>query len=164
MGCNGSALGTSIEISSHDYSFLSEAILFSLGRIRYALAPSLLQRPDSMSAKHSTMTETRSDEVQNDHKQPSGEGGMKEAAELGQVVEISSSDADEARVFLENHPRGAEVRQEGQAILEDPEQHKNLVRKIDMVVMPLICLTYFLQYLDKTTLNVSSPHPPSSQA
>lgn len=41
-----------------------------------------------------------------------------------------------------------------------PGEERALVRKIDMVVLPLMCFVFFLQYLDKQSLSyaaVSSP-------
>lgn len=66
----------------------------------------------------------------------------------------SLSDKDEAFDFLQNNPRRAELLAEGQAILDDPIKYKRLLRKIDFTIVPLLALTYFLQALDKTTLEV----------
>ena len=68
----------------------------------------------------------------------------------------SLKDADEALTFLENHPRAAEIAEEGQAILEDPVQLKKLIRKIDFTIAPLLAAVYFLQFLDKTTLSYTA--------
>ncbi|PLN80217.1 putative MFS allantoate transporter [Aspergillus taichungensis] len=38
----------------------------------------------------------------------------------------------------------------------DPEASGRLVRKIDLYVMPLICVVYFLQYLDKIAISYAS--------
>ncbi|KAJ9242038.1 hypothetical protein DTO169E5_3259 [Paecilomyces variotii] len=38
----------------------------------------------------------------------------------------------------------------------DPEQSHRLVRKIDIYIMPLICIVYFLQYLDKIAISYAS--------
>ena len=65
-------------------------------------------------------------------------------------------DADEALAFLENHPNKALIAEEGLAILEDPKRLKKLVRKIDFTITPLIAAVYFMQFLDKTTLNYTS--------
>ncbi|KAK6435098.1 hypothetical protein LTR95_008711 [Oleoguttula sp. CCFEE 5521] len=73
-----------------------------------------------------------------------------------QNVIASLADADEALSFLENHPRAAEIALEGAAILEDPKQRRRLVRKIDLTIAPLLAITYFLQYLDKTTLSYAA--------
>lgn len=67
----------------------------------------------------------------------------------------SLSDKDEAFEFLQANPRRAELLAEGQAILNDPIKAKRLLRKIDFTIVPLLALTYFLQALDKTTLEVS---------
>lgn len=74
------------------------------------------------------------------------------------AVEQTSSfeDADEALAFLENHPNKALIAEEGLAILEDSRRVKRLVRKIDWTITPLIAAVYFMQFLDKTTLNYTS--------
>ena len=38
----------------------------------------------------------------------------------------------------------------------DAETNKRLLRKIDLHVMPLICIVYFLQYIDKTSISYAS--------
>jgi ACS family allantoate permease-like MFS transporter len=38
----------------------------------------------------------------------------------------------------------------------DPEASKRLLRKIDLHIMPLICIVYFLQYIDKTAISYAS--------
>lgn len=38
----------------------------------------------------------------------------------------------------------------------DPEASKQLLRKIDLHIMPLICIVYFLQYIDKTAISYTS--------
>ncbi|MCJ1305975.1 hypothetical protein MMC08_008792, partial [Hypocenomyce scalaris] len=60
------------------------------------------------------------------------------SANRGLVTISSLQDADEALQFLENHPRRAEIAEEGAAILEDPVQLKRLVRKIDLTIAPLL--------------------------
>lgn len=37
-----------------------------------------------------------------------------------------------------------------------PEEERALVRKIDMVVLPLMCFIFFLQYLDKQSLSYAA--------
>lgn len=71
-------------------------------------------------------------------------------------VVANLKDADEALSFLENHPNRAGIAAEGQAILDDPVRLKKLVRKIDMVMVPLLATVYFLQFLDKTTLSYTA--------
>jgi ACS family allantoate permease-like MFS transporter len=72
------------------------------------------------------------------------------------AIVATLADADEALNFLETHPRAAEVALEGNAILEDEQQRRRLVRKIDVAIVPLLAMTYFLQYLDKTTLSYAA--------
>ncbi|OTA56014.1 major facilitator superfamily transporter [Hypoxylon sp. EC38] len=38
----------------------------------------------------------------------------------------------------------------------DPEVNRRLVRRIDKHIMPLICIIYFLQYIDKTAISYAS--------
>ncbi|KAF3039161.1 hypothetical protein E8E12_004571 [Didymella heteroderae] len=38
----------------------------------------------------------------------------------------------------------------------DPDASKRLLRKIDLHIMPLICIVYFLQYIDKTAISYAS--------
>ncbi|KAI1494901.1 major facilitator superfamily transporter [Biscogniauxia mediterranea] len=38
----------------------------------------------------------------------------------------------------------------------DPERNRRLLRRIDTHVMPLICIVYFLQYIDKTSISYAS--------
>lgn len=38
----------------------------------------------------------------------------------------------------------------------DAEASKRLVRKVDLHIMPLICIVYFLQYIDKTAISYAS--------
>lgn len=76
--------------------------------------------------------------------------------EDGTVTVESLKDADEALSFLENHPRSVEVAEAGTAILEDPNQLKKLVKKIDFTIAPLLAAVYFLQFLDKTTLSYTA--------
>lgn len=82
--------------------------------------------------------------------------GRKASVISTHVVVSSLRDADEALTFLENHPRRAEIAEEGAAILDDPVQLKKLVRKIDMTIAPLLAAVYFLQFLDKTTLSYTA--------
>ncbi|EOO03915.1 putative mfs allantoate protein [Phaeoacremonium minimum UCRPA7] len=38
----------------------------------------------------------------------------------------------------------------------DPERSRRLLRRIDAHIMPLICIVYFLQYIDKTSVSYAS--------
>lgn len=58
------------------------------------------------------------------------------------------NDADEALKVLEG--------ENGEVIELTPEDEKRLLRKIDWNLMPLLCLVYGLNYLDKTTVSYAS--------
>lgn len=81
------------------------------------------------------------------------------------VTETTSlSDKDEAFEFLQNNPRRDELLQEGRDILDDPVKSRKLLRKIDLTIIPLLALTYFLQALDKVALEVRPcPEAPSEK-
>ncbi|MCJ1331874.1 hypothetical protein MMC10_008566 [Thelotrema lepadinum] len=57
-------------------------------------------------------------------------------------------DADEALKAFIGH--------EGESIVLDEATNKRLLRKIDLNIMPLMCVIYGLNYLDKTTLSYAS--------
>ncbi|KAI0134193.1 major facilitator superfamily transporter allantoate [Xylariales sp. AK1849] len=58
------------------------------------------------------------------------------------------NDADEAyKVFAS---------QAGEVIVMTPEEEKRLLRKIDLNLMPLLCIVYGMNYLDKTTVSYAS--------
>ena len=84
------------------------------------------------------------------------EKGFAEAQVTDSLTLITSlstdlQNADEALFFLT-----AQRAAEGDAILNDPVQRKRLVRKIDFVIAPLLAAVYFLQFLDKTTLQFTA--------
>ncbi|KAK7567333.1 putative MFS transporter [Phyllosticta citricarpa] len=61
----------------------------------------------------------------------------------GEIVEL-----DQSEVFLrENGYDWGQV----EAILEDKQKMKSLYRKVDKLLLPLLCGTYVLQYIDKST-------------
>jgi hypothetical protein len=37
-----------------------------------------------------------------------------------------------------------------------PEEERAVVRKLDMVILPLMCFVFFLQYLDKQSLSYAA--------
>ena len=67
--------------------------------------------------------------------------------EVGKVLKHADrNDADEAlRIF-----------DDGEIIVMTPEEERKLLRKIDFNMMPLLCIVYGLNYLDKTTLSYAS--------
>lgn len=58
------------------------------------------------------------------------------------------NDADEALKVLEG--------ENGEIIELTPEDERKLLRKIDWHIMPLLCVVYGLNYLDKTTVSYAS--------
>jgi ACS family allantoate permease-like MFS transporter len=59
-----------------------------------------------------------------------------------------SHDADEALKAFASY--------QGEVLHIDAETNKRLLRRIDLHLMPLLCLVYGLNYLDKTTLSYAS--------
>lgn len=64
--------------------------------------------------------------------------------EVGEIVAI-----DEAEEFLrKNDYSHAQI----QELVQDVDKGKRLIRKVDLMMMPLLCGTYVLQYVDKQCL------------
>ncbi|KAH9206950.1 putative MFS allantoate transporter [Leptodontidium sp. 2 PMI_412] len=71
----------------------------------------------------------------------------KKVTELNSVLVLpSQSNADGAMQMLEGGGLGP----------VDPEKSKRLLRKVDLYIMPLICIVYFLQYIDKISISYAS--------
>ncbi|RSM15848.1 hypothetical protein CDV31_004790 [Fusarium ambrosium] len=66
----------------------------------------------------------------------------------GEVVEL-----DATETFLRQHNFTNEYIEE---LMADTELNKKLIRKVDMVLLPLLMGTYMLQYIDKTTMAYSA--------
>ncbi|KAK6082123.1 AMP-binding enzyme [Seiridium cupressi] len=68
--------------------------------------------------------------------------------DVGVIKHADQNDADEAyKVF---------AAQGGEVIVITPEEERRLLRKIDLNLMPLLCIVYGLNYLDKTTVSYAS--------
>ncbi|KAF1932517.1 allantoate permease [Didymella exigua CBS 183.55] len=67
---------------------------------------------------------------------------------VGQV-----EDLDEGSQFLRQHNYTSEYLSE---LLQDEALNKRLVRKVDLLLLPLLCGTYFLQYIDKQAASYSA--------
>ncbi|KAJ5764914.1 hypothetical protein N7520_004473 [Penicillium odoratum] len=63
------------------------------------------------------------------------------------------TDLDEGEVFLHQHGYTNEAIQ---ALLVDKSRNKALVRRVDLVLLPLLAGTYTLQYIDKSALGYSA--------
>ncbi|KAL4915459.1 hypothetical protein BDW62DRAFT_203644 [Aspergillus aurantiobrunneus] len=62
-------------------------------------------------------------------------------------------DLDEGEVFLRQHRVTSE---DLQSFLDDKARNKALVRKVDLILLPLLAGTYMLQYIDKSALACSA--------
>ncbi|KAH6680880.1 MFS transporter [Halenospora varia] len=67
------------------------------------------------------------------------------------VGEISS--LDEGDIFLRNNNFTSEYIQE---LLSDKDLNKRLLRKVDLIILPMLAGTYVLQYIDKSALAYSA--------
>ncbi|KAJ5154430.1 Major facilitator superfamily domain general substrate transporter [Penicillium coprophilum] len=63
------------------------------------------------------------------------------------------TDLDEGEVFLRQHGFNQEAIQ---ILLDDEPRNNALVRKVDLVLLPLLSGTYMLQYIDKSALAYSA--------
>ncbi len=70
--------------------------------------------------------------------------------DVGAVIlkHADSKDADEALKVFQDH--------EGETLVLAPDEERRLLRKIDYNMMPLLCIVYGLNYLDKTTVSYAS--------
>ncbi|EMG49942.1 hypothetical protein SBY92_001136 [Candida maltosa Xu316] len=59
-----------------------------------------------------------------------------------------------------DHLEGFELYEKAQEISEEEEKeiHKRVLRKVDLRIVPLLCITYTLQFLDKLSLNYASAY------
>jgi hypothetical protein len=75
------------------------------------------------------------------------EASLEHTISVGEGAEkriVGARDVDEALKFLEANA--------GVVNFEDVDE-KRLIRKVDLTLMPLMFLCYFLQYSDKTLIN-----------
>lgn len=71
-----------------------------------------------------------------------------DSAMVGEV-----EDLDEGSQFLRQHNYTSEYLAE---LLEDEALNKRLTRKVDWLLLPLLCGTFFLQYIDKQAISYSA--------
>ncbi|KAI2476771.1 MFS general substrate transporter [Pyrenophora tritici-repentis] len=69
------------------------------------------------------------------------------------IIEGEVEDLDEATLYLREHNITTEYTAE---LLEDKIANKRVSRKVDLLLLPLLCGTYFLQYIDKQALSYSA--------
>ncbi|KAI0456908.1 major facilitator superfamily transporter allantoate [Xylaria acuta] len=89
---------------------------------------------------------------------PSVDGSTEKATEMSHkpyasevqrtLKHIVDNDPDEALKLVAAHA--------GETILLSAEEQSKLLKKIDFAIMPLLCIVYGLNYLDKTTLSYAS--------
>lgn len=110
------------------------------------------ERPSYSAPEAADVTDMEKEVVSNEKVQPAKAAydNMSDA-EKAEIHELKlkhadRNDADEALKIFE----------EGEVITMTPEEEKKLLRKIDLHLMPLLCLVYGLNYLDKTTLSYAS--------
>ncbi|RKU48354.1 hypothetical protein DL546_008829 [Coniochaeta pulveracea] len=110
------------------------------------------ESPPYLAPEVTNVADTEKDRVSTEKVQPAKAAfdNMSDA-EKAEIHELklkhaNRNDADEALKIFE----------EGEVITMTPEDEKKLLRKIDLHLMPLLCLVYGLNYLDKTTLSYAS--------
>lgn len=68
-------------------------------------------------------------------------------------IEGQVEDLDEANIFLRQHNITTEYIAE---LLDDEAANKRVSRKVDLRLLPLLCGTYFLQFIDKQAISYSA--------
>lgn len=81
--------------------------------------------------------------------------------EVSEVPNTSKNAVDtienvQKRVVKKGQDKAAELLSENARIIVTPEDNKRVLRKIDLVVLPILLSVYCLQSLDKTTLSYAS--------
>lgn len=69
------------------------------------------------------------------------------------IAEGETIDLDETEKFLREHNFSNEYLDE---LLSDKARQRRLVRKIDFMVLPLLAVTYVLQYIDKQAMSYAA--------
>lgn len=72
---------------------------------------------------------------------------------VGSVTVGHVEDLDEGSRFLRQHNYTANYLSE---LLQDDALNKHLLRKVDLLLLPLLCGTFFLQYIDKQAISYSA--------
>ncbi|KAL4874441.1 major facilitator superfamily domain-containing protein [Aspergillus karnatakaensis] len=62
----------------------------------------------------------------------------------------------EDEVTMEETVGHEPTKQENSAPVIDPEEERKVIRKLDRVIMPLMAVVYFFQYLDKQSINYAA--------
>jgi hypothetical protein len=78
-------------------------------------------------------------------------------------VEAASSQMEDAKKFpTANGDVGLKIFDDYGALASpiDEKAERRLVRKLDMFIIPFICITYLITYIDKATLSYGIQEPP----
>lgn len=67
--------------------------------------------------------------------------------------QVTTNDHDETEKFLRQHNFTQEYLDE---LLSDKARQRRLVKKIDLIVLPLLAVTYVLQYIDKQAMSYAA--------
>ncbi|KAK2598814.1 hypothetical protein N8I77_012201 [Diaporthe amygdali] len=89
-------------------------------------------------------------------KQPTTVEGADDNVSISRIKSITQGEIvslDASEVFLREHNFSDEYLAE---LLADTDKNKRLVRKIDMIVLPLLAGTYVLQYIDKQAMSYAA--------
>jgi len=68
----------------------------------------------------------------------------------------SAASKDLSEAFSARQDDSYALYKNGVGIETDPEEAKRVLRKIDYRIIPVLFVTYFLQYLDKNSINFAS--------
>uniref|UniRef100_A0A0D2Y6H5 Major facilitator superfamily (MFS) profile domain-containing protein n=1 Tax=Fusarium oxysporum (strain Fo5176) TaxID=660025 RepID=A0A0D2Y6H5_FUSOF len=77
----------------------------------------------------------------------------KEETGGGSIAPGENSSTDESELFLQQHEFSTEYLNE---LISDKDKNKRLVKKVDMLLLPLMAGTYVLQFIDKQALSYSA--------
>jgi sugar phosphate permease len=69
------------------------------------------------------------------------------------IAEGETIDLDETEKFLRQHNFSHAYLEE---LLSDKARQQKLIKKIDMIVLPLLAITYVLQYIDKQAMSYAA--------
>ncbi|KAF4465281.1 allantoate permease [Fusarium albosuccineum] len=94
------------------------------------------------------MADTKAHDIEVDKKQPIDNDDVEADIKTGSI-----SDLDEAEIFLQQHGIPHSRLDE---LMSDEAALKKLRKKVDWSLMPLLCGTYLLQYVDKQALGYSA--------
>jgi sugar phosphate permease len=88
-----------------------------------------------------------------DEAKPSLEKVIEPTTKATSIAEGETIDLDETEKFLREHNFTNEYLEE---LLSDKARQRKLVRKIDLIVLPLLAVTYVLQYIDKQAMSYAA--------